>query len=549
VLIVAIGLGVRLWRLDLAPKGALIDELHFGYIAHSLNQTGADEHGVRYPVIFEGFGDKKLPAYAYLLMPFVKLLGLTVTAIRLPSLWAGVGLIVVMFFLVKSITKSTVASLFGAFCTAIIPWTFFLSRIGFESNIGLFFFAVGLLLLLKAQEKRSPLLFCFASILWALTWYSYIAFRPITVLLLIAFFMIHKLKIKQVILYSLIFIVAVLPLFGSSSISANGARFKQIGITNDPGMALLINEQRTFCSMTIPAPICYAVFNKPNLIISKLINRYLRSFSPQFLSFDGEDEEFLTVAGFGQLYSILYPLFLLGVGLLLLKTNIGVDPKTNLFILAGLLATPIPAILAGEPQKVRISAFFPFVMIATVIGFEYVWKLVSSFKLQIVPIAFATLLLIGLAYQSTQYFTAYFGVHVIQNEDKYQSYLPEVYNFIKLLPKDSLVVIKPFFSDPTMFFAFYTNYNPVLYQKNAILGHLETSGFRHTIGLDNLLVKDSSLEEVACLADQKNLRGYYLTNEELPVGAVFEAKSSNGVHTYAYIYQASECDVQRAIID
>ena len=74
---------LRLWRVDTSPKGTLVDELHFAYLAHSLIETGMDEHGNKWPIIFEGFGDRKLPAMAYLDIPSVALFGLNLSTVSL----------------------------------------------------------------------------------------------------------------------------------------------------------------------------------------------------------------------------------------------------------------------------------------------------------------------------------------------------------------------------------------------------------------------------------------------------------------------------------
>src|SRR6185369_10359962 len=109
-----LGMGLRLFWLDKAPSGTLIDETHFGYIAYSLLKTGKDEHGTPWPLIFKGFGDQKLPAQVYILLPFIQLFGLSVTAIRLPSVLAGSHSILATYFLLKELTKSRWLGLAGA---------------------------------------------------------------------------------------------------------------------------------------------------------------------------------------------------------------------------------------------------------------------------------------------------------------------------------------------------------------------------------------------------------------------------------------------------
>jgi len=189
-----LGFLLRLWRIDQAPKGALIDELHFGYLAQSLIKTGTDEHGQSWPIIFKGFGDEKLPAMAYLDIPSVAVFGLSVTAIRIPSVLAGTFLILSVYWLILELKLEAKWALLAAFFTAINPWSFFLSRFGFESNLALFFFTTGIGGLLRAQSTKNKNWYIFSAITMALTWYSYIPYRPISVGIILLFFSLHILN-------------------------------------------------------------------------------------------------------------------------------------------------------------------------------------------------------------------------------------------------------------------------------------------------------------------------------------------------------------------
>lgn len=551
LLIVVTGFSLRAWRIDSAPKGALIDELHFGYLTYSLLETGTDEHGQAWPVIFRGFGDQKLPAYAYALLPVVKLLGLQVLALRIPSLIAGTAIIIGMFWLLKELQLGWKWSLWGAFVTAVIPWSFFLSRIGFESNLALFFFVFGLASVLRGVRHAKLSYLAVGSVLLALCWYSYIAYRPVTVALIVVLPFMYKLSRRMLLTILISFSVVCLPLLMPSVIGANSARFNQVGITHDPGLALEINEQRTFCSMRLPTILCYSVFNKPMLIGQILAARTLRTFSPQYLATEGEDETFLTVAHFGQLYTSLYMFFAIGVGALLF-TNL-IPSRHARFILAGLLISMVPGVLAGEPQKVRLSPLLPFVVVATTVGTAQVFQFIKGYlrpnwRKLVSPLAMAAL--IGaVSIQTLSYVTSFVGVHSIQRENEYQSYLPDLYSYLRTLPADSLVVIKPFYSDPLMFYAFYDKIDPRWYQQNAVLGPLESSGFQHTVELGNVWAYDYSLSTVRCKAIERGAHGYLVTNEELPIAPIYQGKSTNGVHTYVYVYDsadvaAADCDFE-----
>ncbi len=550
LLIVTVGFCIRLYRIDTAPKGALIDELHFGYIANSLFQTGKDEHGASWPIIFKGFGDSKLPGYGYALIPFVAAFGTSIFTIRLPSMLAGTALIALMYWLITELGFSKRAGLLAALIVAVSPWSFFLSRIGFESNLALFFFVIGLAALVKGSRsgQRSWLAVGLAS--FSLTWYSYIAYRPVTIALIAVWLMMLWLNkknkvLKQSIFPLIIFVVLLLPLFGSSAFSANSTRVSQVGIFADQGLALQIDENRTFCAEHFPRLLCDAVWNKPILATQTLVRRFYTTFSPEFLVLEGEYQEtvFLSVREFAQFYSVLYPFFLIGVVWLATSTRREKAMLNwNWFILAGLIAAAIPALIAGDPQKVRLSPLLPFVIVCIVAGVELAC---GMFRKKVALCYIGLVLLVGIILgQTTRYLVAYFGVHTSKNDYVYQSYLPDLHSFLKPLDSDNLIVFKPFYSDPLMFYAFYTGMPPSLYQQIAVLGELEQSGFQHTVELGSqAIVATVDPQTAACLALERGKQfAVLVTNEQYDAEVVYSGKSANGVHTYVSVYRTEAAD-------
>src|SRR6185369_8887222 len=132
-----------------------------------------------------------------------------------------------------------------------------------------------------------------AAVFSALTWYIYIAYRPVTLILLAAYLLMVWFQYRQlrhrVLGIAAVFIVMILPLFSAQSLVANGARFKQIGILSDIGTALVVNEDRSFCGRTLPLFLCSVIYNKPVVIMQTLANRYIHIFGPQYLATTGED--------------------------------------------------------------------------------------------------------------------------------------------------------------------------------------------------------------------------------------------------------------------
>src|SRR4051794_4570875 len=72
------------------PPGFFIDESSVAYNAHTIAQTGRDEHGESFPLYFRAFSDYKNPVYVYLLAAVFRLTGPSITAARFLSAALGV---------------------------------------------------------------------------------------------------------------------------------------------------------------------------------------------------------------------------------------------------------------------------------------------------------------------------------------------------------------------------------------------------------------------------------------------------------------------------
>ena len=102
-LILLLAFLLRFWQINKIPS-LNPDEAALGYNAYSLIRTGKDEHGVSWPLHFKSFGDYKPGGYVYLAIPFVKVLGLSPLAVRLPNLIFSVLTVYVLYRLVLLLT-------------------------------------------------------------------------------------------------------------------------------------------------------------------------------------------------------------------------------------------------------------------------------------------------------------------------------------------------------------------------------------------------------------------------------------------------------------
>ena len=81
------------------PAGINLDEASIGYNAYSVLKTGKDQYGELLPIYFRSLDDYKPPLYIYFTVPSVAIFGLTEWAVRFPSAFLGVLVVLGVYLL------------------------------------------------------------------------------------------------------------------------------------------------------------------------------------------------------------------------------------------------------------------------------------------------------------------------------------------------------------------------------------------------------------------------------------------------------------------
>src|SRR3990172_11460836 len=163
---------LRIVFIDWVPARLTVYEMSLGYNAYSILKTGKDEWGRTLPLVFQAFGDFKLPVYIYLTVPFVWLLGLSVLSTKMVSILAGTLLVYVMFLLGKKISGDERVGWWTAGVTALAPWTIQMSRQALESHVALLLFSIGVYLLLLARQEKKHKWLVLAGVCLGATFYT-----------------------------------------------------------------------------------------------------------------------------------------------------------------------------------------------------------------------------------------------------------------------------------------------------------------------------------------------------------------------------------------
>jgi hypothetical protein len=168
--VLALGVFVRVWHFPAMPPGLNQDEAASAYEAYALAETGNDKWGNHLPVYFSGWGSGQNVLQAYLTVPVVRVLGLTVLSARLVPLLLGLLTLPLLYYCLRPWGRYP--ALLGLLLLAVAPWHFMLSRWALESNIAPFWMLLGCTALSRAistQRRRwiIPCLVPFALALYA----------------------------------------------------------------------------------------------------------------------------------------------------------------------------------------------------------------------------------------------------------------------------------------------------------------------------------------------------------------------------------------------
>jgi 4-amino-4-deoxy-L-arabinose transferase-like glycosyltransferase len=292
ILILLLGAILRLVCLGSIPMGFFRDEAAIGYNAYSIAKTGMDEFGVKFPLVFRSFEVFFLPLYIYLLVPIIKVLGLTVFSTRFLSAVSGVAAIYLVYLIAKEIWNEK-AGIISAFILAISPWHIFYSRGTFEGNLALTLFTLGFYYWVIFLKKKKVLYFLISTLGFALSMYSYQAERIVVPLFALAAVLLgfrFLWRVKDKILPSLVIVgIILIPLFSLS--------FKAGGYHRAFGVSVFSQEE------TPPGWIedrggSFLINNTLYLRFREITSLYLSYFSPRNLFIEGDYDRERSVENF-----------------------------------------------------------------------------------------------------------------------------------------------------------------------------------------------------------------------------------------------------------
>lgn len=455
---------LRLYHLTSDPPSPYWEEVALGYDAYSIALTGKDHHSNPYPILaFPSYGDYKPSGYFYAIVPFVKLFGLNLLAVRLPSALAGI-FSVLLLYLIGAELYSKKFGLIVSLLYAIQPWSLQFSRAGFEVNLATMLVILGAYFLVRSRKQ--PLWLPCGVISFGLSMYTYHAarlFAPLMgllvgIFLLTVWFRSKRVKKKHVIIsfaLSLFLAIAmVLPFVLNLHNPAVDSRYSQTTVFSNPAPVLESNKQIALHGNTRIAKLLY---HRYWYMAGEVISGYISFFNPTFLFEKGDGNLRHSVVLFGLLYPVEALTILTGLLFIVVRKD-----KVALFAIVWILvATIAPSLVTPTPHGLRFLLASPAFAFLSAYG---VWELVEMKKswLRIAVFILVVVFVISCSMYVNYYHTRYPVAAQGDWQYGYQQLYAALSHFKK--PGEQVYVTREQ-GRPSMYYLFYTSYNPVALQK------------------------------------------------------------------------------------
>ncbi len=464
-LIILIGALLRFINLGNLPNAYSPDELAQGYTAYSILKTGKDEWGSSNWLSLRSFGDYKPPVQTLLMIPSIRIFGLTPFAVRFPNALLSIFTIVLSYLIADLLFKNKNISLISALFISISPWSLPMSRIALEANLVVFITSLATFLLLKSFKKQQIIIFLFSIILFGVSLFTYHSAKIFTPLLLLVLIFSQKIYRQK---KFLIILISIFSLFFASNFYLNSQiksdRTGDIAIFNPTDKWQYVSDsQYEITQNGLARPIARIFYNKFIYLFETFTQSYFSYFSPQFLITQGAGETtYGMLPGFGVLGIIPGIGFILALVLIIQKKRLDYfNPLILLFIII-LIPPAIAAIAKGQYSANRVSLMMPFLQIISATGLvSFIEIIPSKFKRFSYLAALGLFGLFSLVFLERYFFQ---GNQILSKGMLYGH--KEANQIIQKLSVDQIIYSRKL-SEPQAYVTFFNQINPKITQSSS----------------------------------------------------------------------------------
>ncbi len=299
LMVVITALAARLYEFGVFPFGINQDEAMAAVDAKALLDYGTDRFGTLFPVHFTGQGVSQMSVLlSYIMVPFIKVIGYNIYAVRLPLLITSLLALYIAFrFSYKAFGRWI--ALLVLFVLSLSPWHIMQSRWSIDCNLFPHFLLFACYALYLGAEKKRYLYV--AAVIFAISMYAYaIAIYTVPFMLLGFSFYYIKYKyatLKQIVVCAIIYLVISLPFIACMFINAF-----ELDTIYLPFMTI----ERFYESRRSKDILFFS-----DDVVSMFFENLKSLFHTAFLQ--SHDTPINSIEGFGRFYLFSTPLMLLGI--------------------------------------------------------------------------------------------------------------------------------------------------------------------------------------------------------------------------------------------
>lgn len=458
-----------------SPPSPYWEEVALGYDAYSIALTGKDHHGNAWPLVaFESFGDWKPSLYFYTVAPFIRLFGLSVEIVRLPSLLAGMMAVLGTAFLaylvvegIPNIKKYRQAVfLLTLFLIAFSPWAITFSRAAWESNLAMTLIVWGsnaLFLAIRSEriQRKSFGWLILATVFLVLASYCYHSARltaPIIGVCGIGLYLWQspsRRNFLRLIPIALFAFVAMLPLLLSLQSNVGQQRFAETSIFSDISIIEKSNERIAAAGNTWWSHLLY---HRYRYFGEKIAANFFSHFSARYLFISGDPNPRHSIQLVGEFYWI-DSLLLVGIAWLLLRHwhRHFLLPLT--LVIFGILPA---AFTTATPHALRTLAALPgFMALMGITGVVFLKQIHQKPWRYSLVVLFVLITLIKTSY----FFQVLTTSYPVKTAAEWQYGYQEMINSINQLHEtEKSIYVTREYGRPAMYYWFYSKTDPTRVQ-------------------------------------------------------------------------------------
>ena len=221
VVIFAIAIFLRTYKLDEIPAGINVDEAGMAYDAFCLSKFKVDRALNHLPVYFVNFGCGQSVLYGYITSVFIKIFGYSLSTIRITAVLFNC-IAILLFYIMARKELGKKSGLILAILLTINPWNIMSSRWGLDCNLLAPALIISIFFLMRAKKWYDYII---AGISFSITLYTYaISYLIIPLFLFIVLlYMLYtkKIEFKNVIIFGIPIFILAIPLILMLLVNSN----------------------------------------------------------------------------------------------------------------------------------------------------------------------------------------------------------------------------------------------------------------------------------------------------------------------------------------